>query len=57
MSLHSDFLSRHLGASGDEIQPLLEKVGYDQLDDLIDAAVPPAILPDEARNPRRSCRP
>ena len=43
MSLHSDFASRHLGSIGDEIDGLLETVGYDSLDTLIDEAVPPAI--------------
>ncbi len=43
MSLHSDFQSRHLGAIGDDVSRLLETVGYDSLDSLIDDAVPEAI--------------
>ncbi|MCH7227362.1 aminomethyl-transferring glycine dehydrogenase [Haloferula sp. A504] len=43
MSLHSDFASRHLGSIGHEIDGLLDTVGYDSLDTLIDDAVPAAI--------------
>ncbi len=39
-----DFANRrHIGPSPSEIKDMLATVGYDTLDDLIDAAVPPAI--------------
>ncbi|BCX50141.1 glycine dehydrogenase [Haloferula helveola] len=43
MPLHSDFRSRHLGTTGSELSGLLEEVGYDSIDRLIDDAVPAGI--------------
>ena len=43
MSVHSDFRSRHLGAIGSELDEMLEAIGYDSLDALIDEAVPAGI--------------
>ena len=58
MSLHTDFLSRHLGTMGDDAAAMLEQVGYESLAGLIDDAVPPAIrskevldLPEAASEP------
>ena len=39
----SDFVSRHVGPRPEEIAHMLEVVGHDSLEALIDAAVPPAI--------------
>ena len=39
----SDFVSRHVGPRPEEIEHMLEVVGHDSLEALIDAAVPPAI--------------
>ncbi|MBK1827129.1 aminomethyl-transferring glycine dehydrogenase [Haloferula rosea] len=47
MSLHTDFLSRHLGTMGDDTAAMLEQVGYESLAGLIDDAVPPAIRSKE----------
>nr|WP_146841816.1 aminomethyl-transferring glycine dehydrogenase [Cellulomonas composti] len=38
-----DFADRHIGPRGDETARMLAAVGYDRLDDLIDAAVPASI--------------
>ena len=48
MSLHTDFLSRHLGLMGDDASAMLKQVGYDSLAGLVDDAVPPAIRSKEA---------
>jgi glycine dehydrogenase len=37
------FVPRHVGPNGAEIQEMLQVVGYDTLDDLIDATIPRAI--------------
>lgn len=37
------FTKRHLGPSGDKIEQMLKVLGYSNLDDLINQAVPPAI--------------
>jgi len=50
MSLHTDFLSRHLGTMGDDTAAMLELVGYGSLAELIDEAVPPAIRSKEPLN-------
>ncbi|PCI39049.1 MAG: glycine dehydrogenase (aminomethyl-transferring) [Elusimicrobia bacterium] len=42
---HPDaFVDRHIGPSPDEIEAMLETVGYDSLDSLMDAVVPKDIL-------------
>ena len=58
MSLHTDFLSRHLGRMNDDEAEMLQQTGYDSLDALIDDAVPAAIrskepldLPDAMSEP------
>lgn len=43
MTVHSDFRSRHLGAIGSDIDDMLEAIGHDSLDELIDDAVPAGI--------------
>lgn len=42
------FTKRHLGPSGDKIEQMLQVLGYSNLDDLINQAVPPAIRLAEA---------
>ncbi|WP_289018353.1 aminomethyl-transferring glycine dehydrogenase [uncultured Ornithinimicrobium sp.] len=39
----SDFVSRHVGPRPEEIEHMLEVLGHDSLEALVDAAVPPAI--------------
>ncbi len=41
-----DYISRHIGPDRDEQQQMLNKLGYESLDALVDAAVPPGILAD-----------
>ncbi len=41
------FVRRHIGASPDEQQPMLEAIGYSSLDELMDAAIPEAIRSTE----------
>ena len=41
-----DFIHRHIGPSPSEIQAMLETVGADSLDDLIESTVPASILLD-----------
>ncbi|MEP4079865.1 aminomethyl-transferring glycine dehydrogenase [Haloferula sp.] len=48
MSVHSDFRSRHLGAIGSDLDEMLEAIGHDSLDGLIDDAVPAGIRSDKA---------
>ncbi|MCI2959260.1 aminomethyl-transferring glycine dehydrogenase [Agromyces atrinae] len=45
---HDAFARRHIGTNGFEQQQMLTTVGYDSLDDLVDAAVPAAIHVREA---------
>ncbi|WP_166844344.1 aminomethyl-transferring glycine dehydrogenase subunit GcvPB [Isoptericola sp. BMS4] len=40
------FADRHLGARGRDVQVMLDRLGYDTLDALVDAAVPKAIRSD-----------
>ncbi|HUG40233.1 MAG TPA: aminomethyl-transferring glycine dehydrogenase [Longimicrobiales bacterium] len=40
------FVRRHIGPREDEVREMLEAIGYDALDDLIDSAVPEAIRLD-----------
>lgn len=40
MAVYSNFLSRHLGSIGEERQQLLQEIGYDSLDSLMDDIVP-----------------
>ncbi len=42
----ADFQSRHVGPDPDEIRAMLDELGYDTLDDLVDDAVPEAIRMD-----------
>ncbi len=42
-----EFVSRHIGPSDAEIDEMLDVIGQDSLDALIDAAVPASILTDE----------
>jgi Glycine cleavage system protein P (pyridoxal-binding), N-terminal domain len=44
------FTHRHLGAAGDELLPLLEKVGASSLDELVEQTVPSAIRRPDALN-------
>ncbi len=46
----TDFLSRHLGANANEQQQMLGLLGYDTLDQLIDAVVPEGIRQAEPLN-------
>ena len=39
----SDFRNRHIGVTGDAQSVMLGSLGYSSLDELMDAAVPPAI--------------
>jgi glycine dehydrogenase len=39
----TDFRSRHIGITGDSQSVLLDRLGYDSLDALMDAAVPGGI--------------
>jgi len=39
----ADFISRHIGPRGDQVQQMLAAVGAGSLDDLIDAAIPASI--------------
>ena len=41
--INNNFARRHNGPFGDEIKMMLEKVGVDSLDQLIDQTVPSAI--------------
>ena len=41
-----DYISRHIGPDQSEQQQMLDTLGYDSLDALIDAAVPSGILAD-----------
>ena len=43
MSHQSVFADRHLGPRADDLTRMLEVVGFDSLDDLMTAAVPPEI--------------
>jgi len=43
MALHSDFLSRHLGTTGSDVQVMLDAIGYPSLESLVDDAVPAGI--------------
>ncbi len=43
MSGDAPFVGRHIGPRDDEIAKMLDAVGFDSLDDLVDAAVPQAI--------------
>ncbi len=45
-----DFIHRHIGPSPGEIQAMLETVGADSLDDLIESTVPASILLDTDLN-------
>lgn len=40
MAVYSNFLSRHLGAIGEERQQMLQEIGYDSLDSLMTDIVP-----------------
>ena len=40
------FADRHIGPRGDEIRTMLDQLGYDSLDALVDAAVPTSIRTD-----------
>ncbi|WP_251358723.1 aminomethyl-transferring glycine dehydrogenase [Kangiella sp. TOML190] len=44
---HDDFIRRHLGPREDEIQAMLQELGLDSLDDLIEQAVPHKIQVDK----------
>ncbi|NVJ67873.1 MAG: aminomethyl-transferring glycine dehydrogenase, partial [Gammaproteobacteria bacterium] len=44
---HDDFIRRHLGPREDEIQAMLQELGLESLDDLIDKAVPHKIQVDK----------
>jgi glycine dehydrogenase len=46
LQLHDDFVHRHIGPGQDEIQSMLQTVGADTLDDLIESTVPASILLD-----------
>ncbi len=43
MNLQQTFADRHLGPRADDVARMLESVGFDSLDDLMDAAVPGSI--------------
>jgi glycine dehydrogenase len=45
--LFPSFVERHVGPSEEELSEMLQQIGYDSLDSLIDATVPPAIRFDE----------
>jgi len=55
MTVHSDFRSRHLGAIGSEIDEMLDAIGYDSLDALIDEAVPAGIRLGKALDLPAAC--
>ncbi len=46
MSVTNVFCSRHIGVSGDDLDDMLEALGYDEIVDLIDKAVPSNIRYD-----------
>jgi len=43
LSDHATFADRHIGLDGDAVATMLATVGYESLDQLMEAAVPPAI--------------
>src|SRR3984893_14226250 len=44
------FVERHVGPSEEELSEMLQQIGYDSLDSLIDATVPEAIRSDDKLN-------
>ncbi len=44
MSVHANFLSRHVGSVGDTRQSMIQSLGYERIVDLIDDAVPSNIM-------------
>ena len=53
LDAHTPFADRHIGLRADDVATMLERIGYDSLDDLMAAAVPAAI---RSRGPRPPCR-
>lgn len=49
-----DYISRHLGPDSAEQSAMLGTVGYDSVQALVDAAIPPKIRAKELPHPARS---
>ena len=48
LEMRGDFIRRHIGPGEEQIAEMLSALGLESLDALIDKAVPPAIISDDA---------
>ena len=50
LEMHGDFVRRHIGPGEEQLAEMLAALGLDSLDALVDAAVPAAIVSEQALN-------